>query len=92
VSHVDHSEHSVQIVATEWGIADLRGKSPYERAYLIIENCAHPDFRDTLKNYLEMVEGGHTPQTLSAAYMMHDRFLRLGDMHGVEWGGSGEVE
>ncbi len=86
VSHVDHSEHSVQIIATEWGIADLRGKSPYERAYLIIENCAHPDFRDTLKSYLEMVEGGHTPQTLSAAYLMHDRFLKSGDMHGVEWG------
>ena len=86
VSHLDHSEHSVQIIATEWGIADLRGKSPYERAYLIIENCAHPDFRDTLKNYLEMVEGGHTPQTLSAAFRMHDRFLKSGDMHGVEWG------
>ena len=48
VSHMDHSEHSVQIVATEWGIADLRGRSPYERAVLIIHSCAHPDFRDEL--------------------------------------------
>ena len=64
VSHMDHSEHSVQIVATEYGIADLRGRSPYERATLIIHNCAHPDFRDELNGYLEMVEGGHTPQTL----------------------------
>jgi acetyl-CoA hydrolase len=85
VSHVDHSEHSVQVVATEWGIADLRGRAPYERAYLIIDNCAHPDFRDTLRRYLEMVEGGHTPHTLSAAFMMHDRFLKTGDMRGVEW-------
>jgi acetyl-CoA hydrolase len=85
VSHVDHSEHSVQVVATEWGIADLRGRAPYERAYLIIDNCAHPDFRDTLKRYLEMVEGGHTPHTLSAAFMMHDRYLKGGDMRGVEW-------
>ncbi|HWR50367.1 MAG TPA: acetyl-CoA hydrolase/transferase family protein [Bryobacteraceae bacterium] len=89
VSHVDHSEHSVQVVATEWGIADLRGRAPYERARLIIENCAHPDYRDTLRNYLEIVEGGHTPHTLCAAYRMHDRFLKCGDMHGVEWAEAG---
>ncbi len=85
VSHVDHSEHSVQIIATEWGIADLRGRSPYERAFLIINNCAHPDFRESLHEYLEMVEIGHTPQTLCAAFQMHDRYLRTGDMHGVTW-------
>ena len=28
VSHLDHSEHSVNIVITEQGVADLRGKSP----------------------------------------------------------------
>jgi len=51
VSHMDHSEHSVQIIATEYGIADLRGHSPIERANLIINNCAHPDFRDELTAY-----------------------------------------
>jgi acetyl-CoA hydrolase len=85
VSHVDHSEHSVQVIATEWGIADLRGRSPYERAMLVIEHCAHPDFRDQLRGYLEMVEGAHTPQTLTAAFKMHEKFARTGDMHGVEW-------
>ncbi|HWQ52712.1 MAG TPA: acetyl-CoA hydrolase/transferase family protein [Bryobacteraceae bacterium] len=85
VSHVDHSEHSVQIIATEWGIADLRGRSPFERAYLIIENCAHPDFRETLKGYLAMMQSGHTPHTLAAAYRMHDLFIRTGDMRGVQW-------
>lgn len=85
VSHMDHSEHSVQIVATEWGVADLRGRSPLERARLIIENCAHPDFRDVLNRYLEMVKGGHTPQTLSAAFMLHEKFLETGDMRGVTW-------
>ena len=30
VSHMDHSEHSVQIVVTEQGLADLRGKDPHE--------------------------------------------------------------
>ena len=28
VSHVDHSEHDVNIIVTEQGVADLRGKSP----------------------------------------------------------------
>ena len=85
VSRMDHSEHSVQIVATEYGIADLRGRSPYERATLIIQNCAHPDFRDELNGYLEMVEGGHTPQTLTAAFKLHEQYLRTGDMRGVDW-------
>jgi len=85
VSHMDHSEHSVQIVATEWGIADLRGRSPYERALLMIRNCAHPDFREELEGYLEMVEGGHIPQTLTAAFKLHEQYLRTGDMRGVDW-------
>jgi propionyl-CoA:succinyl-CoA transferase len=32
VSHTDHSEHSVSVVVTEQGVADLRGKDPSERA------------------------------------------------------------
>ncbi len=85
VSHMDHSEHSVQIVATEQGIADLRGRSPHERALMIIQNCAHPDFREELLGYLKMVAGGHTPHTLNAAFALHSRFLKTGDMRGVDW-------
>jgi acetyl-CoA hydrolase len=89
-SHMDHSEHSVQVVATEQGVADLRGKAPMERALLIINNCAHPDFRDQLKAYLSMVAGGHTPHTLSAAFKMHEKFSKTGDMRGVVWNGASE--
>lgn len=85
VSHVDHSEHSVQVIVTEHGIADLRGRSPHERAELIIEHCAHPEFRSGLHGYLRLVRGGHTPQTLQAAFAFHCRFLDTGDMHGVDW-------
>jgi acetyl-CoA hydrolase len=85
VSHMDHSEHSVQIVATEHGVADLRGRAPLERAQLIINHCAHPDFREQLNGYLDLVESGHTPQTLSAAFKMHEQFMRTGDMRGVTW-------
>lgn len=66
-------------------MADLRGKDPNERAQLIIQNCCHPDFRDTLRCYYEMSKGGHTPQTLSTVFRMHQRFLETGDMHGVDW-------
>jgi acyl-CoA hydrolase len=85
VSHVDHSEHSVQVIVTEHGIADLRGRSPHERAEMIIEHCAHPEFRNELHGYLRLVRGGHTPHTLRAAFAFHCRFLDTGDMHGVDW-------
>lgn len=80
VSHMDHSEHSVQVIVTENGVADLRGKDPYERAHLILNNCAHPDFREQLLGYFEKVHDGHTPQTLAKAFSMHQSFLETGDM------------
>ncbi len=85
VSHTDHSEHSVQVVITDQGVADLRGKDPNERARLIIDRCAHPDFRDPLRCYFDMSKGGHTPQTLATAFGMHEQFLKSGDMHGADW-------
>ncbi|MCB1123159.1 MAG: succinate CoA transferase, partial [Verrucomicrobiae bacterium] len=51
VAHMDHSEHSVQVIATERGVADLRGKNPHERAKEIVMNCAHPDYQDELFEY-----------------------------------------
>ena len=53
VTHVDHTEHDTQIFVTEQGLADLRGLTPYDRARAIIENCAHPDFRASLREYVE---------------------------------------
>ena len=85
VSHMDHSEHSVQVIITEQGIADLRGKTPSERARLIVKQCAHPDYREELMGYFEEIKDGHTPHTLSAAYAMHQQFLKTGSMQGVNW-------
>jgi len=85
VSHMDHSEHSVQVVITEQGVADLRGRSPAERARLIVDNCAHPEYRAQLHAYFDHFKGGHTPHTLSAAYGMHEQFMKTGDMRGVDW-------
>jgi acetyl-CoA hydrolase len=85
VSHLDHSEHSVQIIVTEQGVADLRGKSPTARAKTIIENCAHPDYRGILSDYVAMAGHAHSPQTLSAAFGMHLVFGKSGDMRQVDW-------
>ena len=85
VTHMDHSEHSVQIVVTEHGVADLRGRAPHDRARLIVNNCAHPDFREQLGEYLDTVASGHTPQSLSMAFAMHRQYSRTGDMRGVNW-------
>ncbi|RGN51321.1 MULTISPECIES: acetyl-CoA hydrolase/transferase family protein [unclassified Bacteroides] len=85
VSHMDHSEHSVNILITEQGIADLRGKSPVERAKAIIENCAHPDYKNILWDYVHMSSKGHTPHCMSAALAMHDTLNKKGDMRLVNW-------
>lgn len=85
VSHVDHSEHSVNILITEQGIADLRGKSPSERAKAIIENCAHPDYRNILWDYVKMSAKGQTPHCMSAALAMHDTLNKKGDMRLIDW-------
>ena len=56
VSHVDHTEHDTDVIITEYGAADLRGKTAYERAELLIETCAAPAFRPQLREYLERVK------------------------------------
>ncbi|KAA6325332.1 Propionyl-CoA:succinate CoA transferase [termite gut metagenome] len=86
VSHHDHNEHSVNIIITEQGIADLRGKSPTERARDIIENCAHPDYKNILWDYLKIVSKGQTPHCLQAAFAMHTALNQTGDMKNVNWG------
>lgn len=86
VSHLDSSEHSVSIIITEQGVADLRGHSPSERARLIIENCAHPDYRPLLRDYIHRGGPGHSLQSLKYAFDMHLAFGAKGDMRLVNWG------
>ncbi|MHB8993199.1 MAG: acetyl-CoA hydrolase/transferase family protein [Chloroflexota bacterium] len=86
VSHVDHTEHDVQVIVTEQGLADLRGLSPKQRAERVIENCAHPDYRPALREYyrraLELAPGKQTPHLLEEALGWHSRFLKTGTMKG----------
>src|SRR5690606_20381189 len=82
VSHVDHTEHDVDILVTDQGLADLRGLAPRERAQVIINNCVHPDYKETLQHYFERASerGGHTPHILEEAFAMHTRFNQTGTM------------
>jgi len=70
VPHVDHTEHDVSAIVTEQGLADLRGLSPRERADVIVEQCAHPDFRADLQSYVERARdgGGHIPHDLPTCF------------------------
>lgn len=84
VSHVDHTEHDIDVFITEQGVADVRGLSPKERARVIIENCAHPDYKPMLMDYLERAEKAtkyaHTPHILTEALSWHTRFMETGTM------------
>lgn len=85
VTHVDHTEHDVRVVVTEWGVADLRGKGPDERARLLIENCAHPEYRNYLWDYLKISNKKHLSHNLAATFAMHTAYEREGDMRKVDW-------
>lgn len=83
VAHADHSEHSVDIIVTDQGIADLRGKDPVQRAKEIIENCAHPMYREVLTDYLNH-GAGQTPHSLRASFALHEAFTETGDMRNAD--------
>ena len=85
VSHMDHSEHSVKVLITEHGVADLRGKSPRQRAEAIIENCVAPEYRDMMREYLDKAPKGHTPLNLDNCFAMHKAFAETGDMHNAKF-------
>jgi succinyl-CoA:acetate CoA-transferase len=83
VSHADHTEHDAMVFITEWGVADVRGLCPRERARLIINNCAHPDYRPLLLDYFASAEkksGGHTPHDIDRALSFHSNFIHKGTM------------
>jgi acetyl-CoA hydrolase len=80
VTHVDHNEHSVQIVVTEQGLADLRGLGTMERARTIIDKCAHPAYRDYLRRYVETARMGHIKHDLLHAFDLHRNLIDTGAM------------
>lgn len=90
--HVDQTEHDLDVIVTEQGLADLRGLSPRERAVVLIEKCAHPDYRDQLKEYFDRASFAakkagslHEPHILKDAFRMHTNFQEKGTMKLESW-------
>ncbi|ODV80227.1 acetyl-coa hydrolase [Suhomyces tanzawaensis NRRL Y-17324] len=90
--HIDQTEHDLDIVVTEQGLADLRGLSPKERAREIINKTAHPDYRDQLQDYLDRAifhgtkyKTLHEPHILKDAFKMHTNFQENGTMKLQSW-------
>jgi succinyl-CoA:acetate CoA-transferase len=84
VSHVDHTEHDVNVIVTEQGLADLRGLAPRRRAQRVIDRCVHPGYRPELQDYFDRAVAGapgkHTPHLLGEAFSWHQRYLTTGTM------------
>lgn len=91
-THVDQTEHDLDVVVTEAGLADVRGLSPRERARVIIDKCAHEIYRPILKEYLDKAEWeclrkgmGHEPHLLWNSFDMHKALVEEGSMAKVQW-------
>ena len=80
VPHVDSNEHSVQVLVTEQGLADLRGLGPMHRARTIIDRCAHPKYRDYLNDYLKCAKPGHIRHDLGRCFELHLNLMETGSM------------
>ncbi|KAJ3894512.1 acyl-CoA carboxylate CoA-transferase [Lentinula edodes] len=91
-SHIDQTEHDLDVIVTEQGLADVRGLSPRERAPIIIEKCAHPDYKELLHEYYDrslhecLKRGaGHEPHMLRNAFKFHTNFMEHGTMKLKSW-------
>ena len=84
-SHIDHTEHDVMVVISEYGYADLRGLAPRDRAKKMIA-IAHPDYRPLLEEYVERATAQgrpmHTPHDLATAFSFHQNLAEHGTMKG----------
>ncbi|TIA60908.1 hypothetical protein D6C83_03174, partial [Aureobasidium pullulans] len=91
-THVDQTEHDLDVVVTEQGFADVRGLSPRERARVIIKKCAHPDYVPILEDYFNKAEFeclrkgmGHEPHMLFNSFDMHKHLVDHGTMKLDKW-------
>jgi len=93
-THIDQTEHDLDVIVTEQGLADVRGLSPKERALVIIEKCAHPEYKPILLDYFKKAEfecmrrgWGHEPHLLWNSFDMHKALDLEGSMKKIKtWG------
>ncbi|KAK9359634.1 hypothetical protein V1504DRAFT_425379 [Lipomyces starkeyi] len=91
-THIDQTEHDLDVIVTEQGLADLRGLAPRERARVIIDKCTHPVYKPILTEYLDRAESealrkgsGHEPHILKDAFKLHINFQEKGTMRIDSW-------
>ncbi|KAL2368505.1 acetyl-CoA hydrolase [Blastomyces gilchristii SLH14081] len=91
-THIDQTEHDLDVIVTEQGLADVRGLSPRERARKIIAECSHPDYKPILQDYFDRAEFeclkkgmGHEPHLLFQAFKMHQNLQEKGTMKITTW-------
>ncbi|KAF1811561.1 putative acetyl-CoA hydrolase Ach1 [Eremomyces bilateralis CBS 781.70] len=91
-THIDQTEHDLDVVVTEQGLADVRGLSPRERAREIIKKTAHPDYQPILQDYFDRAEFeclrkgmGHEPHMLYKTFNMHRYLEEKGTMKIPSW-------
>jgi acetyl-CoA hydrolase len=92
VTHCDHTEHDLDVLVTEQGLADLRGLAPRQRAQRIIDGCVHPEYRPILQDYFdravrECIAHGsaHEPHMLAKVFNMHRNLAEHGTMKVTGW-------
>ncbi|KAI4866587.1 hypothetical protein F4820DRAFT_446959 [Hypoxylon rubiginosum] len=90
-THVDQTEHDLDVIVTEVGLADVRGLSPRERARVIIDKCAHDEYKPILTDYFDKAEYeclrkgmGHEPHLLFNAFDMHKALVEEGSMRKIK--------
>ena len=84
-THIDHTVHSVDIIVTDQGVADLRFKDPVQCAEEIIEHAAHPVYRPLLREYLKTCKMGHVMQNNEMALAFHTALAKYGDMRKADF-------
>ena len=83
VSHQDHGAQDVDLIVTERGVADLRGKSAKQRAQAIIA-ISSPDYQAQLQDYFDRAcaatKNADKPHLLAEALSWHVNALEKGTM------------
>ena len=90
--HVDHTEHDLDVLVTEQGLADLRGLAPKERAQKVIDKCVHPAYKPIMQEYLDLATKiciekgvGHEPQLFDRCFKMQQNLAENGTMLIKNW-------
>ncbi len=90
--HVDHTEHDLDVLVTEQGLADLRGLAPKDRAQAIIDKCVHPAYKPIIQEYFDMASKeclakkvGHEPQLFEKCFKMQWNLAKNGTMRIDNW-------